>query len=106
MTKEEKIQQLITDLTTESVRWPRMKTVDVVNMLKIIQAIEPQSKWIKIESEDDLPKENGIYWVVKDDEIVCIEPKKPINFKKLWSDFKKDNITHYQPIQKPEPPIY
>ena len=104
MTKEEKIQQLITDLTTESVRWPRMKTTDVVDMLKIIQAIETNNGWIKIEREDDLPKSNDKYWIIdksKDIEMLKFDSKDD-GYMIIW----KSQFTHYQPIVKPEPPIY
>jgi len=65
---------------------------------------DPQSKWIKIESEDDLPKINDKYWIIdksKDIEILKFDSKDE-NYVIIW----KSQITHYQPIVKPEPPIY
>ena len=69
---------------------------------KSLQGIEDNNGWIKIESEDDLPKEGNIFWVMK------IGYRYPIietlynNDAKYWID----TFTHYQPIIKPEPPIY
>lgn len=57
--------------------------------------------WIKIESQDDLPKEDSYYYVVYKNGNVS---NGPISLKILT-----DNnyiITHYQPIIKPKPPIY
>lgn len=59
--------------------------------------------WIKIESEDDLPKENGSYWFLKDgiiqifDRVCEYEP----NARHLLR-----TATHYQPIIKPLKPLY
>lgn len=68
---------------------------------KSLRGIENNNGWIKIESEDDLPKEDLVYWVVKDNQIIDME---------VWeislAFHNKRNITHYQPIEKPKPPIY
>jgi hypothetical protein len=67
-----------------------------------LQGIENNNGWIKIESEDDLPKENGIYWVMK----------KGYTYPTIDSKHPDDNsfwiaqFTHYQQIIKPNLPIY
>lgn len=57
--------------------------------------------WTKIESEADLPKESGKYHVVFDSGVMDIEDfENTIYFRNKWS-----RITHYQPVQKPLPPL-
>jgi len=71
---------------------------------KSLQGIENNNGWIKIESEGDLPKENGKYWTAigdNQDEMFDNEFVERKYFK--WRHIE---ITHYQPIQKPQPPIY
>ncbi len=74
---------------------------------KSLQGIENNNGWIKIESEDDLPKET----------IECrtcfYDGKNYIkgntgerNAKQLWNAYESIQITHYQPIEKQKPPIY
>jgi len=67
-----------------------------------LQGIENNNGWIKIESDDDLPKE-------EDDYHICIENK---DLSIAYFD-KSDGwfiacpeITHYQQITKPKPPTY
>lgn len=69
---------------------------------KSLQGIENNNGWIKIESEDDLPKEEyELYFVTGSNTNVhqCIYH---IGIKEYWLK----TFTHYQPIQKPQPPIY
>ena len=65
--------------------------------------IEDNNGWIKIESEEDLPKD-GHYWVITKEGILTDSPKD----KDLFQDnsYWLSNFTHYQPIVKPKPPIY
>lgn len=74
---------------------------------KSLQGIENNNGWIKIESEADLPKDNGLidYHVFKlTNQYKHIRATyKNIEVSKLW---EQDEITHYQPIEKPKPPIY
>lgn len=70
-------------------------------------ASQIRPKWIKIESEEDLPKEvNGVYWVVKKGfTSPTVELKKVYGALEKWQ--KKiwiETYTHYMPIIKPEPP--
>lgn len=64
---------------------------------------ENNNGWIKIESENDLPKENGEYWTIRKNGIMIKEHfylSNPLNWIKYY------NVTHYQPVIKPQPPIY
>ncbi|WP_126654081.1 hypothetical protein [Chryseobacterium aureum] len=68
---------------------------------KSLHGIENNNGWIKIESEEDLPKESCNYWIMQSD--------NRIQTMKEYDDNKKYfNITatHYQPIEKPKPPLY
>jgi len=74
---------------------------------KSLSGIENNRGWVKIESENDLPKEDIECWVLDDEEIVhayfMYESKN-------WYSHIDLNLrlfpTHYQPIIKPKPPIY
>jgi len=68
-----------------------------------LQGIENNNGWIKIESEDDLPKESGEYHVFNTEDVFTE------NFRRLSDSNRKMWLklyTHYQPIEKPKPPIY
>ena len=74
------------------------------NRPKSLQGIEYNNGWIKIESENDLPKESGMYWTfIIGKEVVANTFNTFGN-----NEFTFDNgvVTHYQPIEKPKPPIY
>lgn len=70
---------------------------------KSLQGIETNNGWVKIESEDDLPKE-------KCDLLVYPEFENQFVFHfyndKKCKEVLMQNHTHYQPIEKPKPPIY
>ena len=68
---------------------------------KSLQGIENNNGWIRIESEDDLPKESSNYWVMQSD-------KRIQTIKEYFDNKEYYNITatHYQPIIKLQPPIY
>lgn len=70
---------------------------------KSLQGIEDNNGWIKIESEDDLPKDNGNYWVVIQGHKypISVWYENTSNYHAAWVNF-----THYQLIIKPKPPIY
>ncbi|KFF24741.1 hypothetical protein [Chryseobacterium vrystaatense] len=62
-----------------------------------LKGIENNNGWIKIEREDDFPDE---------DVLVCnINGNKITFFHDALKPFGK-KYTHYQPIEKPKPPIY
>ena len=79
---------------------------DVFFRPKSLQGIENNNGWIKIESEKDLPKESGLYFG-KDYEFGTDMTFFDFETKE-WEDSSGYllNITHYQPIEKPKPPIY
>lgn len=68
--------------------------------------------WIKIESEDDLPRgDYALYHVISKNNIYCNEPKNQ-GIEEFWGndiekkDFWLKEFTHYQPIIKPDLPLY
>lgn len=66
-----------------------------------LSGIEYNNGWIKIDSEEDLPEESWNYWIMQND--------GRISAMKDYFDNKKYYgvaATHYQPIEKPKPPIY
>jgi len=70
---------------------------------KSLDGIEYNESWIKIEKESDLPKEIDEYWVVKNGNI----QREYINITQMFDKkYWLENITHYQPITKPKPPLY
>ena len=74
---------------------------------KSLQGIENNNGWIRIESEVDLPKEGMHHSILLDSE--CINGYRNydvIVFYEVNSKFRKKEISHYQPIEKPNPPIF
>jgi len=65
---------------------------------KILKGIENNNGWIKIESEDDLPESINDYWVIRKNET------EPLLCR--WSNVNVEFHSHYQPIVKPNLPIY
>ena len=85
---------------------------DITWKPKSLVGIENNNKWIRIESENDLPKEGyGLYHIITKTDIYTNIPKNQ-NIDEFWgNDINKSswwlqNVTHYQPISKPQPPIY
>jgi len=74
-----------------------------------LDMLKNNNGWIKIESEADLPKEEidcHFVYKVNDNryQTFGVWDKKLNSF---WSGaLKIENVTHYQPIIKPQPPIY
>lgn len=75
---------------------------------KSLTGIEHNNGWIKIESENDLPKSDFEMFHV------IFTPSGGIG-KHLWNDGKwcgcdgrksKGNVSHYKTIDEPQPPIY
>jgi len=63
--------------------------------------------WIKIESESDLPKDDCIcYFVLKSNKAMLTGYFRNGCFDYALRYYDENEVTHYQPIQKPEPPIY
>ncbi len=71
---------------------------------KEIYGIKDNNGWIKVNSEEDLPKTNGMYWTIAKFNEVCANTWGMLG----KSEFTFDNghVTHYQPIIKPNIPIY
>lgn len=75
---------------------------------KSLSGIETNRGWTRIESEEDLPKHNQQVFFVTEDEGIMIgvfndnaTPKFSNSF-----DYYLDEVTHYQPIEVPKPPIF
>jgi hypothetical protein len=63
--------------------------------------------WIKIESESDLPSEDiDCHFITHNKEIFKGEYIKSIDNFKSGSELYNGRVSHYQPITKPQPPIY
>lgn len=78
------------------------KTNEMVWIPKSLKGIDTNRGWNKIESKDDLPND-GYYFVMYKNGKMSDCPKN--------SEFEDDNywllnITHYQPVIKPLPPLY
>lgn len=75
---------------------------------KSLQGLETNNGWIRIESEEDLNKDSNDYWVY--DVNKNIDIRFYMSFSKKWGGHEMEvdvpEITHYQPIVKPKPPIY
>ena len=64
--------------------------------------------WIKIETENDLPKEDGAFWIMdKELGLKLGEWKQAPSLAEHIKacEFWVKRATHYKPIVKPEPPI-
>ncbi|ROI05476.1 hypothetical protein EGI16_03560 [Chryseobacterium sp. G0240] len=70
---------------------------------KSLSGIENNNGWMKIESEQDLPKDSSAYWIYRTDNRISNLNDYETDKKWLLPDLK---ATHYQPIEKPKPPIY
>ena len=80
---------------------------DVFFRPKSLQGIENNTGWIKIESEADLPKEGMHHSILLDSD--CINGYRNydvIVFYEVNSRYRKKEISHYQPIEKPLKPLY
>ena len=72
---------------------------------KSIQGIENNNGWIKIESEDDLRYcDFEDLWVFINDKVKLYS--EVVRLRNLESGYFETDITYYQPIFKPKPPIY
>jgi len=78
-----------------------------INRPKSLNNIEYNEGWIVINNYNDLPKENDTYFfVLRDNKEIrkdfFIASKEDSEFCEIQLDL----YTHYQPITKPNPPIY
>ena len=69
---------------------------------KSLRGIENNNGWIKIQSEEDLPKEDGFYWVIDSEASEVVDRY----FEKGNHDFFKQFSSHYHPVIKPDLPLY
>ncbi|WP_313266529.1 hypothetical protein [Sphingobacterium sp.] len=70
---------------------------------KSLAGIETNNNWIRIESDADLPKEDGDYFVVwkVGDDVQVSAVSYDVDQPEYWH-----GVTHYQAVIKPLPPIY
>ena len=75
---------------------------------KSLSGIDNNNCWIKVESKDDLPNEFTPVHFILHNEIIMGNYNSDFKvFHKSHFEFYKWNaITHYQPIVKPQKPIY
>jgi len=74
---------------------------------KSLKGIENNNGWIRIESEKDFPKDDCIcYFVLKSNKAMLTGYFRNGCFDYSLRYYDENEVTHYQPIQKPEPPIY
>jgi len=71
-----------------------------------LQGIETNNGWIKIESENDLPSENTDCWFMVNNLSWLGYYSKRGFFCNGGEDIELKFVTHYQPIIKPNNPIY
>jgi hypothetical protein len=69
-----------------------------------IVGITNNNRWIKIESENDLPKERGSFWTFIEGKEVVINTFN--TFDDMEFTFDNGKVTHYQSLIKPNEPLY
>lgn len=116
LTKEDKYILLDqTDIRKENSLFECTKTDEGTKFMfrpKSLSGLDDNNSWIKIESEEDLPKEPTECFVYDDDGDILSSvlgldyPTLGLDYKNEFERFKEEGITHYQPIIKPEPPLY
>ena len=76
---------------------------------KTLIGIANNNGWCKVESDEDLPKENGEFWVIQNDEtrtVVWYEKDFKQFFDRDNIALDENDITHYRPLEIPKSPIY
>jgi hypothetical protein len=75
---------------------------------KSLKGIESNNSWHKIESENDLPKEDCNCWIVTESYSTCLALFLS-DTKRFWEladlDFRLIP-THYKILEEPKPPLY
>lgn len=71
-----------------------------------LKGIEYNNGWISLKSEDDLPKTEIYCWVIDKEFGTSIGYFDKVKNKFFCSKHIEQYATHYQPIVKPEPPIF
>lgn len=72
--------------------------------IKGLQGIENNNGWQMV--EDGFPPENSGLYFVYDGKDIGIARMSTILFRCLLANEVYSDVTHYQPIAKPNPPIY
>lgn len=73
---------------------------------KSLTGLENNRGWTSILSEDDLPKENVECFIVISDRVYLGCFSKRGCFLSEGEEIENRFVSHYQPIQKPNPPIF
>ncbi len=85
----------------------KVKVNSLIYRPKSLQGIETNNGWVKIESESDLPKESNRLWIIFNGMIGdCFYNYSDKVFWNTYNDKPFIDVTHYQIIKKPNPPIY
>lgn len=71
---------------------------------KSLQGIENNNRWIKIESKKDLPKNHIPCHFLYENNVITGYYNGRFNFGTLYVEAMF--VTHYQPIEKPKPPLF
>lgn len=82
-----------------------IKIIDEVQFVrpKSLQGIEDNNGWVNVESKNDLPKDSYNYWVFCSDG--CVRNLKDFEYYENYI-MPELEASHYQPIEKPKPPVY
>ncbi|WP_312364012.1 NUMOD4 motif-containing HNH endonuclease [Sphingobacterium sp.] len=77
-----------------------------INPTKIVYLdyYKSNNGWTRIESEEDLPKDRIDIWVISNGKVFYYNDFEPDNDR--CKKYVCENYSHYQPIIKPEAPIY
>ncbi|WP_185260349.1 hypothetical protein [Elizabethkingia anophelis] len=90
--------------------WPDAEGFKQMLIPYSLEGIENNRGWTRIESEEDLPKDDyfGDLFEVGflDESGFFHHDRKRCSFKSLKWMYEKKLITHYQLVEKPKPPIF
>lgn len=74
---------------------------------KSLQGIENNNGWIRIESEEDLPKESGWFEVENNNpDVIFYTSSFAVDLDDLIELYEDGSITHYKRAERSEKPIY
>jgi len=105
-TNRGKYHWLINNFSKEYIKDNFYVTIEIDNdklfRPKSLEGIEKNNGWIKIESESDLPSEFEKYWIIDKSDGKMYQRHFDASTKGFFLEYS----THYQPITKPQSPIY
>ena len=78
-----------------------LNQIDIASESQPLLANKAVDEWIEIKSEKDLPKKEDTYWIYDE---VNVTTAYFINGRFVYTQGVPANPTHYQPINKPQPP--